>query len=185
MPPRNPLIFGSGRNFLDGMFEGRSPSSVVGKAGVHHGLVLLNTVGGHEDITILSGLVTVRAPGKEVTADLDIIVGELAMLVVIHAKKLGLLRSTELKTGDEIDDLGNGSGHEEGVGGGGNNRGDLPADNNVVAVHEATDGTGVDSVKADDGTSSEEGVEDETDDAADTVLSENIEGIINSDEELD
>lgn len=147
--------------------------------------MLMNTMSGLKDITILSRLATLRAPGKEVSANLDVIVGELAMLVIVHTKEFGLLRSTKLKTRDEVNDLGNDGGHNEGVRRSTNNGSDLPANDNVVAVHESTCGTSVDAVESDDRTASEESVENETNDTANTVLSEDIERVINSDEELD
>ena len=183
MRKRSSLLLGN--NLFRGVIDGGSFAGIRETGGVHHRLMLLNTVGGLEDITILSRLVTLGAPGEEVTADLDVVVRELAVLVVIHTKELSLLRSAELETGDEIDDLGDGSGHDKGVGGRGDDSSDLPADDDVVAVHEAANGTSVDTVEADDGAAGEEGVEDETDHAADTVLSEDIEGIVDSDKELD
>lgn len=145
----------------------------------------MNTMSGLKDIAILSRLATLRAPGKEVSANLDVIVGELAMLVIVHTKEFGLLRSTKLKTRDEVNDLGNDGGHDKGVRRSTNNGSDLPANDNVVAVHESTCGTSVDAVESDNRTASEESVKNETNDTADTVLSEDIERVINSDEELD
>lgn len=154
--------------------------------GVCERSVLLNTVLRLDDyLAILRRLAAVGAPGKEVPADLDVVVRELAVLVVIHTEKLGLLGGTELEAGDEVDDLGDGSGHEEGVGGGGDNGSDLPAENDEVAIEEATLGTGVDTIETDDSVGGEESVEDETDNATDTVLSEDIEGVVDADEELD
>lgn len=158
----------------------------VGQAGgVHHGLVFLDAVGGLETGAVLGGLIAGGAPGEEVTADLDVVVGEFTVLVVIHTEELSLLGGAELEAGDEVDDLGDDGGHDEGVGGGGDDGGDLPADGLVVVVHETTSGTSVDTVEADDGAGSEEGVEEETDHAADTVLSEDIERVVNLDHELD
>lgn len=158
----------------------------VGQAGgVHHGLVFLDAVGGLETGAVLGGLIAGGAPGEEVTADLDVVVGEFTVLVVVHAEELGLLGGAELETGDEVDDLGDDGGHDKGVGGGGDDGGDLPADGLVVVVHETTSGTSVDTVEADDGAGGEEGVEEETDHAADTVLSEDIEGVVNLDHKLD
>jgi hypothetical protein len=181
------MLLGDHRVWCDDIWcvERRSLASVVRLTRVHHGLVFMDTVGGLKDITILSGLATLRAPGKEVSADLNIIVGELAMLVIVHTKEFSLLGSTKLKTRDEIDDLGNDGRHDEGVCRGTNNGSDLPADNDVVTIHETTHDTSVDSVEADDGTAGEESVENETDNTADTVLSEDIERVVNSDEELD
>ena len=57
----------------------------------------------------------------------------------------------------------------------------MPAEDDEVAVKETTLGTGVDTIETDDGIGGEEGVEDETDNTADTVLSEDIEGIVDAD----
>jgi hypothetical protein len=137
------------------------------------------------DLTLRGRIITRRVPGKEVTADLDVVVRELAMLVVIHTHELCLLGGTELEAGDEVDDLGDDSGHDKGVGGGGDNGGDLPAEDDVVAVQEAAGQASVDAVETDDATGGEECIEDEADDTTDAVLSEDIEGIINADHELD
>ena len=138
-----------------------------------------------EDITVLGRLAALGAPGEEVTADLDVVVGELAVLVVIHAEQLGLLGSAQLEPGNEVDELGNGSGHGKGVGAGGDNGSNLPAHDDIVAVEETARGAGVDAVEADDAARSEEGVEEETDDAADSVLGKHIERVVDADEELD
>lgn len=145
----------------------------------------MDTVGGLEDITILSGLLAVGAPRQEVTADLDVVVRELAVLVIVHTEELSLLGGTELQAGDQIDELGDDGGHDESVGGAGDDGSDLPSEENVVAVEETTGEAGVDAVEANNLAGGEEGVEDETDHAADTVLSEHIEGVVDAEEELD
>ena len=61
----------------------------------------------------------------------------------------------------------------------------MPADDDVVTIHETTHDTSVNTVEANDGTTSEESVEDETDNTTDTVLGEDIERVVNSDKELD
>ena len=147
--------------------------------------VLLNAVLGLESLAVLGGGVTLRAPGKEVTTDLDVVVRELAVLVIIHTKKLSLFRGTELKARDEIDDLGDEGGDNEGVGASANDSSELPAHNNVVAVEEATDKAAVDTIEAGDLVGSEETVEDEADHTTDVMLSENVEGIVDADQELD
>lgn len=150
-----------------------------------HAGVLADTMLGLEHIAVLGRLAAVGIPGEEVAADLDVVVGELAVLVVVHAEQLGLLGGAELEAGDEVDDLGDGGGHDEGVGGGGDDDGDLPAEDDVVAVHEAADSARVDTVEADDAAGGEEGVEEEADDAADAVLGEDVEGVVDADKELD
>lgn len=155
-----------------------------GALGDHVG-VLLDAVEGLDTVALGGGVAAVRGPGEEVTSDLDVVVGELAMLVVVHAEEFGLLGGTELEAGDEVDGLGDDGGDDECVGGATDNGGNLPADEDVVAVHEATLGTSVDAVETDDTARGEEGVEEEADNAADTVLSENIEGVVDTNEELD
>lgn len=96
--------------------------------------MLLDAMLGARNIPLGGGLVTVRVPGQEVTADLDVIVGEFAVLVVVHAEELGLLGGTELQAGDEIDDLGDGGGHDKSVRTRGHDGGDLPPEDDEVAV---------------------------------------------------
>lgn len=168
-----------------GCVKRRSLADVIGFAWVHHRLVLLDAMGRLKYITILSGLTTVRAPSKEVSADLDVVIREFAVLIVIHTKELSLFRGTELQSRNEVDDLSNDGRHDEGISGGSDNGSDLPANNDVVSIHEATCSTGVDAVEANDGATGEKSIEDEANDTTDTVLGKDIERVVNSNKELD
>ncbi len=116
---------------------------------------------------------------------LDVVVRELAMLVIIHTEKLSLLRGTELQAGNHVDGLGDDGRHNKGVGAAGHNVSDLDVEKLVVLVEEAAGDASVDTIQADDVIGSEEGVEDQTDNAADSVFSEHIEGVVNANEELE
>lgn len=124
-------------------------------------------------------------PSKVVTADLNVVVGELAKLVVVHTQKLSLLRGTQVHAGNLVDDERKESADGERVCGAGGNVGDLLVDSR----RGTGDGTGgktvVDAIEADDVVRAEDTVEEETDHSSDTVLSEHVEGIVNADPELD
>jgi hypothetical protein len=139
----------------------------------------------NDDLALLGRVVALRAPGKEVTANLDVVVRELAVLVVVHAQKFSLLGSAKLQAGNEVDDLGDDGGNTESPGAGSENHGNLVTHDDVVAIEEATGKASVDTVEGNNGLRSEESVEDEADDTADTVLSEDIERIVDLDKELD
>ncbi len=147
--------------------------------------MLKNSVLGLNTMAILEGLVALGAPGKEVAADFNIIVRELAMLVIIHTEKLGLLGSAKLESGDEVDNLGNGGRNDKGVGRGGDNSSNLPSEDDVVAIDEAAGHARVNAIEANDRAGGEEGIEEKTNHASNTVLSKHIEGVVNADEELD
>ena len=134
------------------------------------------------------GLVALRVgggPGEVVTADLDVIVGELAELVIVHTQKLSLLGSTEVHTGDLVDDERKDSTDGEGVCGAGGDVGDLLVDSRRSTGDGTSGEAVVDAVEADDVVRAEDTVKEETDHSSDTVLSEHIEGIVNADPELD
>ena len=91
-----------------------------------------------------------------------------------------------MKAGDHVDELGDDSGHDKGVGAAGDDEGDLNVQLLPGVVQPATHGGArVDAIQSDDIACSEEGVEKESDNAADSVLGEDIQGIIDADEELD
>lgn len=152
---------------------------------VNHVSVLLNAVLGLEGLAVLSRLVALGAPSKEVTANLNVVVGELAVLVIVHTQELGLLGSAELEARDEVDCLSNESRDDKGICAGGDNGSDLPAHDNVVSVKETANERAVHTVEANDLVGGEEAVEDEADNATDVMLSEDVEGIVDADEELD
>lgn len=138
-----------------------------------------------DNIAISSLLLLRRSPGKVVTADLDVVVGELSVLVVIHAEKLSLGGSTEVKAGNEVDGLGDESRDDKGIAAAGKDVDNLLVELSPVAVEEATLNAQVDAIQADDVVGGEEGVENKTDDTTDGVFGEHIESIINAEVELD
>lgn len=91
-----------------------------------------------------------------------------------------MLGGTELQTGDGVDDEGEDEGDDEGVGGDGDDIGDLDVELLPVLVDPApVDDTGVDAVKTNDVVCAKQTVEDETDHTSDAVLSEHIHGVVN------
>jgi len=124
-------------------------------------------------------------PRKVVTADLNVIIGEFAELIIIHTQELSLLRSTEMHTGDLVDNERENGADDEGVCGASDDVGDLLVDGRRGTGDGTSGKTVVDAVEADDVVRAEDTVEEETDHSSDTVLSEDIEGIINADPELD
>lgn len=115
---------------------------------------------------------------------LDVVVGELAVLIIVHAEKLSFLAGTEMQTRNKIDGLGDDGGNDERVGRAGNNVRNLDVQRLEVVVDESARNAGVHAVEADDVVRGEEGVEDEADHSADSVLSEHVERIIDANEEL-
>jgi hypothetical protein len=142
-------------------------------------------------VTLRNGVLAVdrlalgRSPCEVVTADFNIVVGKLAKLVIIHTEKLSLLGSTELKTGDFVDGESEDGADGKGVGGNGNDVGDLLVNGGRGASDGAAHDAVVDSVESDNVVGTKDAVEEETNHSSDTVLSEHIEGIINLDPELD
>ena len=128
------------------------------------------------DVRVLAiGLGLARGPGEVVAADLDVVVGELAELVVVHAEQFGFFRRAQVQARDEVDGVGDEGGDDEGVGGRGDDVGYLHVHLSVVAVQPAAgDVARVDAVEADDVVGAEEGVEEEADHAADSVFGEDV-----------
>jgi hypothetical protein len=136
-------------------------------------------------VLAVEGLALCGCPGKVVAADLDVIVGELAELVVVHAEELCLLRGAQVQAGDLVDDEGEDGRDGERIGGNGDNVCDLLVDCLGATGQGACGQTVVDAVEADDVVGAEKAVEEESPHAGDTVLSEDIEGIVDLDPELD
>ena len=136
----------------------------------------------HGDIGVVGILLAATGrPGEVIAAHLDVVVGELAELVVVHAEQLGLLRGAEVQAGEQVDGVREQGGDGEGVGGGGDDVCDLDVHLAPVVVGEAAgDEAGVDAVEADDVVGAEEGVEEEADHAADGVLREDVEGVVDA-----
>lgn len=133
-----------------------------------------------------NGVVLSGGPGKVITTDLDVIVGELAELVVVHTEEFGFFRGAEMKTGDLVDAEGEERAHDECVGSAGHNVRDLNVHLLPVVVDPSSLGdTVVHSIETDNVGCSENAVEEKTDHTGDTVLSEDIESIIDLNPELD
>ena len=126
-------------------------------------------------------------PGKVVAADLHVVVGELAELVVVHSEELGFLGGAEVEAGDEVDGVCDERADDERVGGAGDDEGDLLVDGSKVASDEATNGGRdfSDALKADNVVGAEECVEEKTDHSSDAVLGEHIHGVVDLDPVLD
>ena len=138
------------------------------------------------NITATGNVVLGWGPCKVITTDLNVVVCELAELVVIHTEEFRLFRSTELQAWNLVDGEGEQSGHDECVRGAGNDVGNLHVHLLPVVIGPATgEETGVDAVETDDAGGGEEAVEEETNHTSDAVLSEHVEGIVDADPELD
>lgn len=107
------------------------------------------------------------------------------MLVVVHTEELGLFRGAEMETRDHIDGLGDEDRHDEHVGAASDNVGNLDIEQAEVPVKETTSDASVDAIEADNVVGREEGIEKQANDATDTMLSEHVEGVVNTDEELE
>ena len=126
-----------------------------------------------------------RGPSKVVTADLNVVVCKLAELIIVHTQKLSLLRSAQVQAGDLVNDEGEDCADNEGVRGDSNDVSDLL----VNGIGRAGDGASgqavVDTVETDNVVRAENTVDEESPHSSDTVLSEDIEGIVDADPELD
>src|SRR5438105_3398074 len=97
---------------LSRLFDARGIGrlSTVGKCG----MLLDAMLGDNREafgLLILLG----RRPGKVVATNLNIVIGELAVLVVIHTQELGLLSSPELKSRNHVNNLCKDGRHDKGV----------------------------------------------------------------------
>lgn len=124
-------------------------------------------------------------PGEKVPTDLDVVVAELGVLCVVHAEQLCFFAGAELQPGDKVYDFGDEGGHDEGVGRGGCDGGNLPAEDFVVAVYEAALCADVDAIQADYFAGCEKGVEEEAYYSAYAVLCEDVERVVDANEKLD
>jgi hypothetical protein len=136
-------------------------------------------------VLAVNGLALGRGPCEVITADLNVVVGKLAELVVIHTQKLSLLGSAELETRNLVNHEREESADGERVRGDGDNVGDLLVDRGRGTREGTTGDTVVDTVESDDVVGTEDAVEEETPHSSDAVLSEHIEGIVNLDQEFD
>ena len=100
------------------------------------------------------------SPGEEISSDLDVIVCEFTELIVVHTEEFGFLRGAKMETWDEIDEEGEESGDDKGVGDDGDDVRELDVHLFPVLVEEAACyDAGVDTVETDDVVGAEEGVE--------------------------
>lgn len=120
-------------------------------------------------------------PSEVISSDLDIVVGKFAQLVVIHTQQFGFLGSAKMKAWNKVDGVGNDEGHDEGIAGASNDVSNLDVELFIVLVNEATsDDAGVDTIQADDVGCAKESISNKTKNACDTVLSEHIHRVIDS-----
>lgn len=126
------------------------------------------------------------SPSKIIPPHLNVVIRELAELIIIHTQKLGFLRRSQVESRDEVDGVRQDQAHDEGVGASSDNVGDLNVKLCPISVDPASsDDAGVDAIKTDDVGRAEDGIEDQTDYSGDTVLSEDIHCIIDLDPVLD
>lgn len=125
------------------------------------------------------GLGLGRRPREVIPPNLDVVVGELAELVVVHAEQLGLFGGAEVQPGDVVDGEGEDERHGEGPARGGDDVGELDVELAPVVVDPAAlDDARVDPVQADDVGRAEEGVGHQAQHAGDAVLGEDVHGVV-------
>ena len=91
-----------------------------------------------------------------------------------------------METGDIVDGVSNDEGHDERIASASNDVSDLDVELFPILVREATnDDVGIDTIQADDVGGTKESIRNETKNACDTVLSEYIHGVIDSEPEFD
>ena len=114
---------------------------------------------------------------EEISADLDVVVGELANLVFVHAHFLGVFVGTELAVGYFVEHKAEEGGDDAAVAGDGADVGNLLVHLFPVVVDPAAGVFGV-AIVADDVVCSKDGVEEEAEDAGDAVLGEDVQGVV-------
>lgn len=132
-------------------------------------------------------------PGEVIPSDLNVVVGEFAKLVVVHSEEFGFLGGSEVKTRDVVDSVSENCGDDESVGCACDNVCQLDIELAVVVVEPATSEsagccvleTSVDTIKTNDVVCTEESVEHKSDHTGDTVLSEHIHRVVDSNPVLD
>jgi hypothetical protein len=131
------------------------------------------------------GLALGWGPCKVVTTNLNVVVCELAELIVVHTEELSLFCCAELEAGDLVDDESEDGANGEGVGGDGDNVRNLLVDGLGGTGDGTACNTVVYTVESNDVVCTKNAVEEESNHTGDSVLSEHIEGIVNLDPELD
>lgn len=121
---------------------------------------------------------------QDLARQLDVVVGELADLGVVDAHDLGLLGRAQRQPGDQVHHEEDDAGQDEAVRHAGHGVGKLVAQLNPVVVQPAA-GDRAEAVEMRDVVGCEEGGQDVADEAADGVLGEDIEGVVDTEEELE
>lgn len=114
---------------------------------------------GDDPVTVRMRVLLGRGPREEVAANLNVVVGELAELVIVHTEELGFLAGAEVHAGDYVDQLGNDGRHDEAVSGRGADISDLDVELLIVMVGPASDQPVVDAIETNDIARAEKGVE--------------------------
>ena len=141
----------------------------------------------HGDMLFLAeGIAAARGPGEIIAADFDVIVGELAELVVVHAEEFGFFGGAQVEAWDAVDGVCEEEGDRKGPAGGGEDVGGLDVELLVFVVDPAAcDVACAYAVEADDVGCTEEGVGEEAENAGDAVLGEDVHGVVDADEIFD
>jgi hypothetical protein len=101
-------------------------------------------------VLAVDGVALGGSPCEVVTTDLNVVVGELAELVIVHTEELSLLGSTELETGDLVDDEGEDGADGERVGSNGDNVRNLLVDSRGGTGNSTSLDSVVDTVESND-----------------------------------
>ena len=137
-----------------------------------------------ECVLLLTGEATLNIQNTKILLEADVVICELAHVVVVHANNLSLLSRAHAEEGDEVHDPEDDRGHDEGVGEASGRIGELVAELDPVMVEPAAVNHG-NTVEAGNRRLREESGKDVADDSADSVDSEDIESIIVVEEELE
>jgi hypothetical protein len=126
------------------------------------------------------------SPSEVISSDFNVVVGKLAKLIIVHTEQLSFFRSTKVQARNIVDDQSQDCGHNEGIACGSQNVCNLDVKLLVVVIQPATvNDTCVDSVETDNVVGCEESVEEKPNHSCDTVLSEYVHAIIDTDPEFD
>lgn len=133
-------------------------------------------------VPTVMGLRLCRCPGEVVSSDLNVIVCKFAQLVVVHTEQFCFLGGTEVETRDVVDGERNEGRHDEGVARTRDDVGNLDVKLLVVSIGPATsDNARVNAVETDDVGCAKESVGKEAKNTSDTVLSQDIHRVVDSD----
>ena len=121
---------------------------------------------------------------QDLAGQLDVVVGELADLRVVDAQDLGLLGGAQGEAGDQVHEEEDQAGAAEGVDAAGDGVRELVAELDPVVVEPAAGDLG-EAVEVGYVVRGEEGGQDVADQAADGVLGEDVEGVVDAEDELE